>query len=84
MSLIFVKHLEMPCVERCYINQLALLCLTDTMNTFTIHLMTSVSTVLLKIPSKPDIAVPINSCQVHIFYNMMPSFNKESPLGSAL
>ena len=24
MSFIFVKHLELPCVERCYINKLAL------------------------------------------------------------
>ena len=28
MSSIFVKHFELPCVERCYINKLALPCLT--------------------------------------------------------
>jgi len=27
MSSIFVKHFELPCVERCYINKLALPCL---------------------------------------------------------
>ena len=27
MSSIFVKHFELPCVERCYINKLALRCL---------------------------------------------------------
>ena len=28
MSSIFVKHFELPCVERCYINKLALPCLS--------------------------------------------------------
>ena len=28
MSFIFVKHFELPCVERCYVNKLALPCLT--------------------------------------------------------